>query len=312
MTDSATENWQVHKAAMKLEPKLDVPLMQVQRLVASQFPQYADLPVRPVEPDGWDNCTFRLGEAMAVRLPTASCYADQIAKEQAWLPGLAPQLPFPVPEPVAMGQPGEGYPFPWSINRWIDGENASRDSVTDLNDFARDLAGFLKALHRADTEGAPVSGFHCFYRGGDLRVYDRETRDSIRTLGSAVDARACLRVWEAALSSCWASDPVWVHGDFAIGNVLVKDGRLCAVIDFGGCCIGDPACDLVICWTFLEGESRQLFRSVMELEADTWMRARGWALWKALITLEKQRRHNGNNGETVGLIAELLAAPVEH
>ena len=296
-------------ARIQPEPRLNVPAAQVRRLVASQFPEYAGLPLRPVERNGWDNHTFRLGETMAVRLPTASRYAGQIAKEQIWLPRLAPQLPFPIPEPVALGQPGAGYPFPWSINRWIDGENASRDSVPNLNDFAGDLAGFLKALHRAGTEGAPVSGLHCFYRGGDLGVYDQETRDAIRMLGSAVDARACLSVWEAALSSRWESGPVWVHGDLAVGNLLVKDGRLCAVIDFGCCCIGDPACDLVICWTFLKGESRQLFRSAMQLEASTWMRAGGWALWKALITLVKEPAPKRNGSETAELIAELVAEP---
>jgi aminoglycoside phosphotransferase (APT) family kinase protein len=235
--------------------------------------------------NGWDNTTFRLGDGMKVRLPTAERYVAQVEKERRWLPLLAPHLPLPIPAPIAAGVPGGGYPFPWSVYEWLEGRPASRENIGDLARFATDLAAFLQALYRIDANGGPVAGPHNFHRGGDLRVYDAETREAIAKLGGAIDGKAAIEVWETALSTHWEDVPVWVHGDVAAGNLLVKDGRLAAVIDFGSSGVGDPACDLVIAWTLFSGESRAAFRTALSPDADTWARARGWALWKALITL---------------------------
>lgn len=265
--------------------KVPVDASLVRRLVSTQFPQWAHLPIRPVELGGWDNRTFRLGDRMTVRLPSAAAYALQVEKEHYWLPRLAPHLPLPIPVPLAMGQPTDGYPWQWSVYRWLDGEVASIECIADLRQFAIDLAEFLVALYRIDATGGPPPGPQNFYRGGSLTVYDDETRQAIAALEGAIDTKAATAVWEAALAATWRGSPVWVHGDVAAGNLLVRDGRLSAVIDFSTSGLGDPACDLAIAWTLLAGESRETFRAALPLDDGTWTRGRGWTLWKALITL---------------------------
>lgn len=262
-------------------PPLDAAL--VAALVAEQFPVWRGRVVLPVLPGGWDNRTFRLGDDLLVRLPSAERYVAQVGKEQRWLPRLAPQLPFPIPAPVAHGRPGAGYPWPWSVYRWIDGTPLVADKA-DLDRLAVDLATFLAALRAVDVAGAPVAGAQNFHRGGDLSVYDGETRAAIAALRSDIDGTSATAVWEAALSTRWQRPPVWVHGDIAAGNLLMRDGRLAAVIDFGSAAVGDPACDLAIAWTAFAGSSRSRFRAAVGLDAATWARARGWTLWKALIT----------------------------
>ena len=259
---------------------IDVSL--VRQLVASQFPDWAHLPIERVEPNGWDNRTFRLGSEMSVRLPSHQRYAAQVEKEQEWLPRLGPLLPLAVPTPLARGVPGHGYPWPWSVYGWLDGDTADVGQIDDLNAFASELARFLRALHQIDPTGGPAPGLHNFFRGGSLDVYDAETRDAIAALEGQVDSDSVTEVWEAALEASWHGDPVWLHGDLAASNLLVRDGGLSAVIDFGCSGVGDPACDLVISWTFLSGPSREAFRSELSLDEGAWARARGWALWKAI------------------------------
>lgn len=259
----------------------------VRRLLAAQFPQYASLPIRPAFPQGWDNRTFRLGSDLLVRLPSAAGYVPQVAKEHRWLPVLAAALPWPVPAPVALGQPGEGYPFPWSVYRWLDGESAGSIPVPNLVAFAGDVARFLRDLQGVDAVGGPPAGAHSSFRGAPLATYDADTRGCLADLGDVVDVAAAARVWDAALSEVWTGRPVWVHGDMAVNNLLVRDGRLSAVIDFGCAAVGDPACDLVLAWTLFEGESRNMFRSALMPDEGLWARARGWALWKALLQLRE-------------------------
>lgn len=255
----------------------------VARLIAVQFPQWAHLPIRPVADGGWDNRTFHLGDAMTVRLPSAERYAAQVEKEQYWLPRLAPHLPLSIPVPLAMGEPGEGYPFRWAVYAWRKGETALPGRIRDLAEFAVDLGRFLLALKSVDPTGGPPAGPHNFFRGGSLAVYDSETRRALDMLEGRVDMVAAEEIWAAALSTEWEQPPVWFHGDVAYGNLLVEEGRLSAVIDFGTSGVGDPACDLVIAWTMFEGKSRAAYREVLSLDAGTWARGRGWALWKALI-----------------------------
>jgi aminoglycoside phosphotransferase (APT) family kinase protein len=255
------------------------------RLVAAQLPQWSDLPVVGIEPQGWDNRTFRLGEEMSVRLPSAAIYAAQIEKEHRWLPVMAPQLPLRVPEPLAMGAPGEGFPWPWSVYRWLDGETARPDRIEDLDGFAVTLAAFLAALQGIDPSDGPPAGVQSFFRGASLATYDDQTRRAIAELDGRVDAETSTAVWEAALATTWSEEAVWFHGDMSAGNLLVRDGRLDAVIDFGVCGVGDPACDLTIAWTLFDDRSRTAFRAALGVDDATWARGRGWALWKALITL---------------------------
>jgi aminoglycoside phosphotransferase (APT) family kinase protein len=257
----------------------------VRRLIAAQFPHWADLPVSPTVPQGWDNRTFRLGERMTVRLPSAERYVAQVEKEHRWLPRLAPHLPLPIPVPLVRGVPADGYPWPWSIYRWIEGETATIGRIADPHRFATGLAHFLVALQRVDPTDGPPPGPHNFFRGGPLTVYDAETRQAITALEGEIDTGAATAVWEAALAATWHGQPVWFHGDVAWGNLLVEEGRLSAVIDFGTSGVGDPSCDLAISWTLFGGESREAFRAVLQPDDATWARARGWTLWKALITL---------------------------
>jgi aminoglycoside phosphotransferase (APT) family kinase protein len=281
--------------------RADITPALVSNLVAAQFPQWAALPVTPVEFDGWDNMTFRLGEEMSVRLPSAERYAAQVDKEHRWLPILARQLPVAIPEPLARGLPAPGFPRPWSVYRWLKGQPATAERITNLVEFATDLAGFLAALHRIDPSGGPPPGTHNFFRGGPLATYDAETRNAIAALGSRIDTDGAQEVWEAALRASWTGSPVWVHGDVGASNVLVDRGRLSAVIDFGGLAVGDPACDVTIAWTFFSGPSRKAFRDGLPVDGATWARGRGWALWKAVITLAEAARADDGDAEAAGL-----------
>jgi aminoglycoside phosphotransferase (APT) family kinase protein len=278
------------------------------QLVAAQFPEWAGLPVVPVDQPGWDNRTFRLGDTMSVRLPSAAAYVASVEKEHTWLPRLAPRLPFPIPVPLAMGAPGGEYPWPWSVRRWIDGRPSSRERIRDLVAFARDLAGFLAALQSIDPSGGPAAGAHCFHRGGSLRIYDAETHDAIAALGPRIDGATAEEVWQAALDATWTGRPVWFHGDIAAGNLLLDDdGDLSAVIDFGTCGVGDPACDLVIAWALFDGESRAEFRRRVPADDATWARASGWALWKALITIDNPYAGAWVAEESARVAKEVLA-----
>jgi aminoglycoside phosphotransferase (APT) family kinase protein len=256
------------------------------RLIAAQFPRWADLPITPVEPSGVDNRTFRLGDSLSIRLPSADEYAHQVEKEHRWLPALAPALPLPIPEPVAKGAPQDGYPYSWSVYRWIDGEIGTEQTIRDLSEFAGALGDFLVALRGIDGAGGPRPGPHNFHRGGPLTEYADETVEAIAALRGEVPEPEVIRAWDDALAASWDRAPVWFHGDVAVGNLLVQDGRLSAVIDFGLCGVGDPACDLAIAWTLFSGRSRDAFRAAVDCDAPTWSRGRGWALWKALISLE--------------------------
>lgn len=280
----------------------------VARLIAAQFPQWSHLPVRPVERDGWDNRTFRLGEDMSVRLPTAAHYVPAVDKEHQWLPVLARCLPVPVPTPLALGRPGEGYPFPWSVRGWLAGRPARSDDIHSADQLAVDVADFLAALRHVDPTGGPEAGAHSFFRGASLAHYDAETRHALGALTDRLDIAAVQARWNDALGATWHGPPVWFHGDVAAGNLLVADGRLSAVIDFGTCGVGDPACDLVIAWTLFSGHSRAIFRAQIGQDAAMWTRARGWALWKALISLADELDADSDSaGINLRVIADVLA-----
>lgn len=265
--------------------KGDITVDVVAQLIDVQFPHWAHLPITPVDVDGWDNTTFRLGDGLAVRLPSSDGYVAQVGKERQWLPILGAALPLPIPRPVAEGRPTAQFPRPWSIYEWLEGEPASSAWTLDLPRLATDLAGFLATLQAIDPSGGPPAGPHSFFRGAPLSTYDTETRRAIDALGDDIDAAAATVVWEDGCAAEWDRPAVWVHGDIAPSNLLVTEGRLSGVIDFGCSAVGDPACDLAIAWTFFDGASRRAFRRGLPLDRATWSRGRGWALWKALITL---------------------------
>lgn len=265
----------------------------VRRLLTAQFPQWADLPIERVRSAGTDNALYRLGDDMVVRLPRIEAAAEQVGKEQQWLPRLAPHLPLAIPIPLGKGAPAEGYPWSWSIYPWLEGENATLDRLADLSQAATDLAQFITALQQIDSTGGPLPGSHNFFRGVPLATRDVATRQAIAELSGKIDTKAATAAWEAALQTpMWDRHPVWIHGDLQSGNLLVVEGQLSAVIDFGGLGVGDPACDLLVAWSLFTPEMRTIFRAALSVDEATWARGRGWALSFGLIALPYYEKTN--------------------
>lgn len=254
----------------------------VKEMIDTQFPEWSSLEVMPVAQSGHDNYTFHLGNQMVIRMPSGSDYVAQVEKEAKWLPYLAKHLSMPIPKPIAMGKPTKEYPFIWSINTYLEGEIAGEDTIGNKGLFAKEVSSFLRELQRIDTAGAPEAGEHNFFRGASPKVYSNQVYEALATYQQEMPTDKFQVIWEQAISSEWELSPVWIHGDIALGNLLVKNNHLCGVIDFGIMGVGDPACDYAMAWTFFEEESRNLF--LQDLDKGTLNRARGWALWKALIT----------------------------
>lgn len=276
-------------------------------LIDAQFPQWSHLPVRPVSDQGWDNTTFRLGEQMLVRLPTAAEYALAVAKEHRWLPQLAPRLPLPVPAPVAKGDPGPGYPHPWSVYTWLEGEQVDPRTLTDHTTFATDLAGFLHALQNIDPEGGPAPRTHNWFRGGPLSTWDDRMAGALPNLPDRVDSARLEQIWRHTIQVPWDGQPLWFHGDIAPGNLLLRQGRPRAVIDFGTCGVGDPAYDLAVAWTVLSGHSREIFRAVLDVDPATWVRGRDWALWKTVVDYPGVEDGSPDQQRAEEVLAEIAA-----
>ncbi|WP_445479755.1 aminoglycoside phosphotransferase family protein [Lysinibacillus irui] len=264
----------------------------VQNLIKEQFPEWSNLEIKPVKNSGHDNRTFHLGENMSVRLPSAEGYVPQVEKEHKWLPVLSKHLSLPISIPLAKGKPSKDYPYPWSIYKWLEGETVARENIVDLNQFAKDLGGFLVELQSIDASEGPSAGIHNFYRGGDLAVYDEQSKNAIENNKKFFNEYLLKEIWELSLDSKWVGEPVWLHGDVAPGNILVKDGKLYAIIDFGILGVGDPSCDAAMAWTFFDDNSRKVFKTALKMDEGTWNRARGWALWKALITYDGNKNSN--------------------
>jgi aminoglycoside phosphotransferase (APT) family kinase protein len=266
--------------------QVDTNVELAQRLVASQFPEWASLPVEVVTARGTDNALYRLGADKVVRLPTRPRTSLTLEKERHWLPRVAPFLPLAVPAPLAEGAPGEGYPFAWSVYGWLPGKAATEEPIADLRQAASDLAGFVAALQRIDPAGGPPPGEHNFARGEPLVNRDESTRDAIESLRGKLDVDAVGSIWDDTLAAPnWSRPPVWIHGDLDSRNLLIENCRLSAVIDFGSLGVGDPACEVMAAWKLFTGESRDLFRDALSVDDATWARARGWAVSQAVTAL---------------------------
>ena len=270
--------------AVRMHPdEVETDAELVRRLLAGQFPHWAGLSIEPVASYGTDHAIYRLGDHLSVRLPRIAWAAGQALKEAAWLPRLAPHLPLAVPVQRALGEPAAGYPFPWSVYEWLPGESAA-DAPFDLQRAAVDLAAFVRALRRVDTAAAHPRPARA--RGAPLVELDELVRRAVAELGERVDGEAVLAAWEESLAAPpWEGEEVWVHGDLLPGNLLVVDGRVAAVIDFGGLNVGDPACDLQPAWNVFAGAGRDRYRSELEVDHASWLRGRGWALYQAVLAL---------------------------
>jgi len=243
---------------------------------------------------------------MLIRMPTAADYALKVPKEQELLPQLVKRLSVSIPAPINMGKPSADYPYPFSIYKWLPGKSINLLTLTDQEkeQLAFDLAKFLKELQAiTDIEG-PEPGQHNWWRGDHVSVYDKGAREQIAELTEIIDAGKALALWDQACATKWNKPPIWIHGDFAIGNMLMDGGKLSAVIDFGGAAIGDPACDLVVAWTYLSGKAREIFISEMDMDPDTWLRARAWALWKATFELCQISDKNSPEAKTQKIIID--------
>jgi aminoglycoside phosphotransferase (APT) family kinase protein len=259
-------------------------------LIADQFPQWANLPIVKLPSAGTDHAMYRLGEDMVVRMPRIPEAAHQVDTEQRWLPHLAPHLPLRVPVPLGLGVPGEGFPMPWSVYAWLDGDNAIDRPIDDLRDAAIELGRFVAALRRVDATGGPQS-----FRGGPVSTSGYDVRVPIRDLGAdcTIDPVAATAAWEQVLAlPQWEGEPSWLHGDLMPGNLLTRHGRLTGVIDFGVVGIGDPACDLIPAWYLFGGVTRELFRGAADVDDITWARGRGWALCLGLGAAHHYRIKN--------------------
>ncbi len=260
-------------------------LGEVRELISSQFPQWSELSLQEVSSAGTDHELVRLGNDKLIRLPRVDWAAGQADKEFRWLPVLAPALPLPIPEPIAVGRPTEYYPWNWSIYGWLEGSNAKLQPPSDLNEAASVLAKFTHRLHSLDASNGPAAGSHNFRRGVPLQQLDETVRRCLDQLGSRIISGPILSLWHQALQSPPSTRATWIHGDLHAGNMLTQDGRISAVIDFGGLGVGDPACDLIVAWNLLDNEAREVYQQQIPCDDATWSRGRGWAVYTALIAL---------------------------
>ena len=262
------------------EVEIDTDL--VRALLRDQHPDLGHLELHEVA-FGWDNVVFRLGDDLAVRIPRRHLAATLIEHEQRWLPVLAPALPLPVPVPVRLGRPALGYPWSWSVVPWMVGGDAATNPPDDPQAAARTLGTFLRALHRPAPDDAP----HNPFRGIPLEDRQDVTVAGIDAIGAWFDTSIVRERWEQLVDTPqWAGPPLWLHGDLHPANLLVRDGRLAGVVDFGDLTAGDPATDLMVAWALLPRDAHATFRAAAGgVDDATWRRARGWALTHAVACL---------------------------
>ncbi len=253
----------------------------VRALLSAQFKSWSDLRLELVGLVGTENVIFKLGDDKCIRLPRRPGIVSQVIDEQRWLSFLAPRLPLDIPIPMAGGYPEGFYDSHWVIYPWLEGADATKSVISDLEENAVRLADFIRALHDIDATGGPAT-----YRGAPLATRNSEVHKALDALHDYIDTKAALNIWNICLKAKpWEKDPVWIHSDLLPANLLVNRGRITAVLDFGMVGIGDPACDLLPAWSLFHGESREKFRQTLDIDEATWIRGQGWALSIGLIIL---------------------------
>lgn len=286
--------------------EVDIDATLVRRLVAEQFPRWADRPMDRVPSAGTVNAIYRLGDDLAVRLPRVPGGVEDVEREYAWLSRLGPRLPLAAPVPLALGEPSSGYPFSWTICRWVEGEHVPIGALDDPARAAADLAAFVGAFRAFDPAGAPRGA-----RDGYLAEEDRGVREAIAASDGLIDTAAVRRAWQRALEApAWDGEPVWAHGDLLPGNLLAVDGRLSAVIDFGCMGVADPAFDVIVAWTYLDAATRDVFRAELDVDDAVWERARGWVLRIGMIALPYYQKTNPEFAGTARRMVEEVLADV--
>lgn len=264
----------------------------VRKLLKAQLPAWANLPISPVNSTGTDNAIFRVGHSLAARLPKVEWASGQPAREHRWLPHLAAKLPLEIPKSLALGLPGSGYPWHWSVHNWITGSSAVRSDL-DSADAAERLARFVAATRAIDASGGPACGPENGHRGVPLIERDVSVRRALKQLQDEPGIEAVRTAWDDALNApIWPGEPAWIHGDLQASNLIVRDGLLVAVIDFGLMAAGDPACDLMAAWTCFTRASRRIFQSAVRANEADFRRGKGWAVSTALIALAYYRERN--------------------
>jgi aminoglycoside phosphotransferase (APT) family kinase protein len=254
--------------------EIDIAESLVRKLLHEQFPQWAKMPIARVSSPSTVNAIFRLGDDMSVRLPRTPRFHD-IDKELCWLHALSGRLPLAIPEALAVGEPGDAFPWKWGVFRWIEGEPWGEDA-RDSSAEAMRLAEFLHALESLDPATIPCPSM---MHAGGLADGDQVMRTYAKLAARWIDTGSVLRAWDRALKAPdWDQPPLAVHSDMMAGNLLVRNGRLTAVIDWASAHAGDPASDLQLAWRLLSGEARRVFRREMGFDDATWSRARGWVL----------------------------------
>jgi aminoglycoside phosphotransferase (APT) family kinase protein len=266
---------------MKLHAdEVEIDAALVARLLAAELPELAGLPIREVRSTGTVNAIYRLGEEVCVRLPRVEKWTRSLERELEWLPRLAASVSLRIPEPVARGRPGNGFPFPWAVYRWIEGRPYDDALVDDEGRAAEALAGFVRELGRLDPRGAPRAGRL------PLRHLDEWTRAAIRSSRDGIDAEAVTAAWERALEAPpWDGRPIWMHADLLRPNLLVDRGALVAVLDFGDAGAGDPAFATIPAWAVFGPAGRTRYRDLLALDEGAWARGRGYALHQALLII---------------------------
>lgn len=259
--------------------EVDITPELVKDLLSTQFPEWANLPLQRMYPEGTDNAMYKLGNDKLVRLPRTEGSSSNIEKELNWLPRLRPQLPIPIPNIMGKGMPNTTYPFPWLVCEWLDGSNPDKEGMIDERKAAADMGAFVNAMQNTKPDNGPKCR-----RGKPLSTLDKEVKQSIPLLNELYNTELLNDLWQSALkASNWEKDPVWIHGDLHAGNLLAKNRKLVGVVDFGLAGIGDPACDMMVAWTLLSRNSREMFRSIVQPDDNTWCRGRGWALFLGIV-----------------------------
>ncbi len=268
--------------------EIDIDTALVQKLLENQFPSWAGLPLGVIRPEGTDNAMYKLGSDKVIRLPRMEKSAVNVEKELLWLPTLSPLLPIEIPRILGKGNSEVGYPFPWLICRWLKGKNPDTENILDHHQAAIDLGNFVSAMQKINSTNGPKCS-----RGQPLSSRDQETRQSITLLSDIYDTKLLTHIWQSVVETpVWSGDPVWIHGDLHAGNLLAENGRVTAVVDFGTMGVGDPACDIMVAWTLLTRETREIFRSIVQPDDATWARGRGWALHLGIVGYPYYRTSN--------------------